>query len=68
MTQQKGSRYFRSYKITATDQQARQRNPTLMRRDKRQQVQERKMSSGLDDRSGRMPVQGPSTAKPVEEH
>jgi hypothetical protein len=36
--------------------------------EKRQQVQKRKMSSGLDDRSGHMPVQGPSTAKPVEEH
>jgi hypothetical protein len=50
MTRQKGSRYFRSYKITAT-------NPN----EKRQQVQKRKMSSGLDDRSGHMPVQGPST-------
>jgi hypothetical protein len=36
--------------------------------EKRQQVQERKMSSGLDDRSGHMPIQGPLTAKPVEEH
>jgi hypothetical protein len=36
--------------------------------EKRQQVQKRKKSSGLDDRSSHMPVQGPSMTKPVEEH
>jgi hypothetical protein len=37
-----------------------------MRRDNK--FKKEKKRSGLDDRSGHMPVQGPSTAKPVEEH